>query len=95
MSRDNPRPNPEDKGLHISLYRNVVKKRPKLWNAVQKNLGELLEDYQKDPDKLILIYEKVISEDFLNNCDSQEKFWLFLVLKFSISYLNETKNVFK
>ncbi len=94
MHKDDPRPYIEEKGLHIKLYKNLVKKRPKLWNALQKNLGELLEYYQEDPDKLILLYEKTISDDFLDSRESPEKFWIFLVLKFSISYLNETKNVF-
>jgi hypothetical protein len=94
MRKNDPRPDIEDKGLHINLYKNLVKKRPKLWDAVQKNLGELQDYYQKDPDKLLLLYEKTISDDFLNRCESPGKFWIFLVLKFSISYLNETKNVF-
>ena len=94
MSKDDLKPELEDKGLHISLYRKFVEKRPKLWNAVQKNLDELLEDFHKDLDKLILVYEKVISEEFLDNCDSPQEYWVFLVLKFSISYLNTTKNVF-
>ena len=94
MSKDNLKPDLEDKGLHISLYRKFVEKRPKLWNVVQKNLEELLEDYQNDSDRLILVYEKAISEDFLDRCDSPEKYWIFLVLKFSLSYLNVSKNVF-
>ncbi|MEM3403673.1 MAG: hypothetical protein QXJ17_03935 [Nitrososphaeria archaeon] len=57
-------------------------------------MEELLEDFQKDPDKLLLTYERVISEEFLDKCDAPEKYWLFLIFKFSISYLNETKNVF-
>jgi len=94
MSDDDLKLNSEDKGLHISLYRKFVEKRPRLWDTVQKNLEELLEDFQKDPDRLILVYEKAISEDFLDSCDSPQQFWVFLVLKFSLSYLNETKNVF-
>ena len=94
MSDDDLKLDSEDKGLHISLYRKFVEKRPRLWDAVQKNLGELLEDFQKDPDRLIFVYEKAISKDFLDSCDSPEKFWVFLVLKFSLSYLNVTKNVF-
>jgi hypothetical protein len=94
MSDDDLKLDTEDKGLHISLYKKLVLKRPKLWDAVQKNLGELLEDFQKDSDRLILVYENVISKDYLDSCDSPQKLWIFLILKFSLSYLNETKNVF-
>ncbi len=94
MSKKDRKNEFEEKGLHIDLYKKFVLKRPKLWMAVQKNLEELLEDFQKDPDKLLLTYERVISEEFLDKCDAPEKYWLFLIFKFSISYLNETKNVF-
>jgi hypothetical protein len=94
MSKKNQGKESEERGSHISLYKKFVLKRPKLWAAVQKNLGELLEDFQREPDKLLLTYERVISEDFLEKCDSPEKYWIFLILKFSISYLNETKNIF-
>ncbi|MGQ9780809.1 MAG: hypothetical protein ACUVQ8_00930 [Nitrososphaeria archaeon] len=94
MPKNRSKPELEDKGLHISLYKRYVQKKPKLWNVIQKNLQELLEEFQRDPDRTILIYEKAISEDFLDRCDIPEKYWVFLILKFSLSYLNTTANVF-
>jgi len=94
MQSRNPKRELEDKGLHINLYRKYVKRRPKLWNVVQKNLEELLEDFKRDPDRTILMYEKAMSEDFLDRCDTPEKYWVFLIFKFSLSYLNTTVNIF-
>ncbi|MEM3573017.1 MAG: hypothetical protein QXJ62_02150 [Nitrososphaeria archaeon] len=84
----------EERGYHITLYKRVVEKRPRLWEAVQKSLQELLDELQKNPEKLVSYYEKGLSEEFLDRCDSPEKLWLFLVLKFSLSYLNVERNVF-
>jgi len=84
----------EEKGYHITLYKKVVARRPRLMEAVQKNLQELLDELQSSPEKLISYYEKCVSEEFLDKCDSPEKLWLFLILKFSLSYLNVEKNVF-
>ena len=84
----------EEKGYHITLYKKVVARRPKLMEAVQKNLQELLDELKSSPEKLISYYEKCISEEFLDKCDSPEKLWLFLILKFSLSYLNVERNVF-
>lgn len=84
----------EEKGYHITLYRKVVEKRPKLLEVIQKSLQELLDELKKNPEKLVSYYEKCISEEFLDKCDAPEKFWLFLLLKFSLSYLNVENNVF-
>ncbi|MGB9728101.1 MAG: hypothetical protein ACPLZF_06795 [Nitrososphaeria archaeon] len=84
----------EEKGYHITLYRKVVEKRPKLQKVIQKSLQELLDELQKNPEKLVSYYEKCISEEYLDKCDAPEKFWLFLLLKFSLSYLNVENNVF-
>ncbi|MCX8188836.1 MAG: hypothetical protein N3F64_03925 [Nitrososphaeria archaeon] len=84
----------EERGYHIKLYKRVVEKRPELWKVVQKNLQELLDELQKNPEKLVSYYERCLSEEFLDKCDTPEKLWLFLILKFSLSYLNVERNVF-
>ncbi len=84
----------EERGYHITLYKKVVEKRPKLWEAVQKSLQELLDELQNNPEKLVSYYERGLSEEFLDKCDAPEKLWLFLILKFSLSYLNVERNVF-
>jgi len=84
----------EYKGLHTRAFHWIKEERSRLWDAIQKNLGEVFEDFKKDPEGYVSVYKRTISEDYLRSCDTAEKFWVFLILKLSLSELSDDKNVF-
>lgn len=79
--------------LHKRLFDWVREKNRKFFSIIQKHLDEILEKFKNEPVKIIKFYEKTISDEYLSDCNSPERLYLFLIFKLSLSELSGKKSV--
>jgi hypothetical protein len=79
--------------LHQKIFKEI--KNKEIFKTIKKHLEEIYKAYKENPDYILEIYEKVISENFLRKCEDLEELYLFLIFKLSLSESAEDLNIFE
>jgi hypothetical protein len=85
------KPTYETTELHKILFEKI--KGSSIFPLVERHLEEILDNFKKNPCKVLEIYEKVINMKYLVFCVKLEQLYLYLLLKLSLSELSGKRNV--